>query len=52
MDKYEILGTIGNGSFGVVHKAKETSTENIVALKIVDKVRAYSLFSIRFMIAL
>lgn len=38
MNKYEIINTIGNGSFGIVYKSKEISTGNIVALKVVNKV--------------
>jgi len=34
MDKFEVLDIIGQGTFGTVYKAKEISTENIFALKI------------------
>lgn len=39
MDKYEIVETIGTGSFGVVNKAIEKETKNIVALKGINKVQ-------------
>lgn len=32
-DKYEILEMIGEGQFGVVHKAKDTENGEIYALK-------------------
>lgn len=38
MDKYEIVETIGTGSFGVVNKAIDKATKNIVALKGINKV--------------
>lgn len=39
MDKYEITETIGTGSFGVVNKAIQKETKNIVALKGINKVQ-------------
>lgn len=38
MDKYEIVETIGTGSFSVVNKAIEKETNKFVALKCIDKV--------------
>ncbi|GLH15192.1 Serine/threonine-protein kinase fused [Gryllus bimaculatus] len=37
MDNYEILGLIGEGSFGRVFKAKIRSNDRIVALKVITK---------------
>ncbi|CAG9768721.1 unnamed protein product [Ceutorhynchus assimilis] len=37
MDKYEVIGTLGEGSFGRVYKAKQLSTGNFVALKVISK---------------
>lgn len=39
MDKYEVIGTLGEGSFGRVYKAKQLSTGILVALKVISKVR-------------
>lgn len=36
---YKILHLIGEGSFGKVFKAAENETQNVVALKILLKVR-------------
>lgn len=36
---YKILHLIGEGSFGKVFKAAENETKNVVALKILIKVR-------------
>lgn len=38
MDKYEVEGLLGEGSFGRVYKAKQTSDMKFVALKIISKV--------------
>lgn len=38
MDKYEVEGLLGEGSFGRVYKAKQTSDSKFVALKIISKV--------------
>lgn len=38
MDKYEVVGLLGEGSFGRVYKAKQTSDSRFVALKIISKV--------------
>ncbi|CAH1101326.1 unnamed protein product [Psylliodes chrysocephalus] len=37
MDKYEVIGTLGEGSFGRVYKAKQLSTGILVALKVISK---------------
>ncbi|KAJ8985273.1 hypothetical protein NQ317_007060 [Molorchus minor] len=37
MDKYEVIGTLGEGSFGRVYKAKQISNGNFVALKVISK---------------
>ena len=36
LQDYELLGKLGAGSFGVVHKARDRKTNAIVVLKIVD----------------
>ena len=36
LQDYELLGKLGAGSFGVVHKARDSKTNTIVVLKIVD----------------
>ena len=33
MNKYEILGIVGEGAYGVVYKAKNTETNEFVAIK-------------------
>lgn len=38
MDKYEVIGTLGEGSFGRVYKAKQVTDGNFVALKVISKV--------------
>lgn len=42
MEKYEIISTLGVGSFGTVYKAKEKNTSNVVAIKKFNK-KYYSL---------
>ncbi|KAL3269712.1 hypothetical protein HHI36_008772 [Cryptolaemus montrouzieri] len=37
MDKYEVIGSLGEGSFGRVYKAKQISNGQIVALKVISK---------------
>ncbi|CAG9863595.1 unnamed protein product [Phyllotreta striolata] len=37
MDKYEVIGTLGEGSFGRVYKAKQLSSGEFVALKVISK---------------
>ena len=36
LQDYELLGKLGAGSFGVVHKARDKKTNTIVVVKIVD----------------
>lgn len=38
MDKYSKISIIGEGSFGRVYRGKNLNTEEIVALKIIEKV--------------
>jgi len=33
MDRYEIIGVLGKGSYGIVHKCKDRDTGEIVAVK-------------------
>jgi len=33
MDRYEIVGVLGKGSYGIVHKCKDRNTGEIVAVK-------------------
>lgn len=37
MDKYSVLETLGEGSFGRVYKAKQTTDGSFVALKVISK---------------
>ncbi|KAF5307943.1 hypothetical protein FQR65_LT06510 [Abscondita terminalis] len=37
MEKYEVIGLLGEGSFGRVYKAKQIATSTIVALKVITK---------------
>jgi len=37
MDKYKILKTIGDGTFGIVYKAINKATGEIVAIKTMKK---------------
>lgn len=39
MDKYEILGQVGEGSFGQVYRARKRSVGEIVAFKVIRKVK-------------
>lgn len=38
MDKYKVIGLLGEGSFGRVYKAKKNSDGNFVAFKVISKV--------------
>lgn len=38
MEKYEVIGTLGEGSFGRVYRAKQLATQTHVALKVISKV--------------
>lgn len=38
MDQYEVIGSLGEGSFGRVYKAKHLTNGQIVALKVISKV--------------
>jgi serine/threonine protein kinase len=40
MNKYEIIGIVGEGAYGVVYKAKDIQTDEFVA----SKVRKFSYF--------
>lgn len=42
MDKYDIIGSLGEGSFGRVYKAKRISDNIFVALKVISKVSMMS----------
>lgn len=37
MEKYKVIGTLGEGSFGRVYKAKQICDGNLVALKVISK---------------
>ncbi|KAB0794350.1 hypothetical protein PPYR_11189 [Photinus pyralis] len=37
MDKYEVVGLLGEGSFGRVYKATKAGTSSVVALKVITK---------------
>lgn len=39
MDKYEVLRQVGEGSFGQVYKAKKRYDGEIVAFKVIRKVK-------------
>lgn len=39
MEKYEVLKQVGEGSFGQVYKAKKRSDGEIVAFKVIRKVK-------------
>lgn len=47
MEQYEVLGSLGEGSFGRVYKAKHLTGGQIVALKVISKVKV--LFSLRIL---
>lgn len=38
MDKYKVIGLLGEGSFGRVYKAKKNLDGKFVALKVISKV--------------
>lgn len=46
MEKYEVLGQVGEGSFGQVYKAKKRSDGEIVAFKVIRKVSEGFLWSL------
>lgn len=46
MEKYEVLGQVGEGSFGQVYKAKKRSDGEIVAFKVIRKVSVRFLWSL------
>lgn len=50
MDKYEVIGTLGEGSFGRVYKAKQLSTQTFVALKVISKVNIMFFSTVGFYI--
>jgi serine/threonine protein kinase len=37
MEKYHLIDRVGEGTFGVVHKAKDVETGKVVALKKISK---------------
>ncbi|KAF5283723.1 hypothetical protein FQA39_LY17220 [Lamprigera yunnana] len=37
MDKYEVIGLLGEGSFGRVYKANQVGSSSVVALKVITK---------------
>lgn len=41
MDNYEVVGLLGEGSFGRVYKAKQISDSKFVALKVISKVSSF-----------
>lgn len=44
MDAYKVISLVGEGSFGRVFKAKRRDTKEVVALKVIRKVRLYYFF--------
>lgn len=38
LDTYDLLETIGAGSFGHVYRAKDKATGEVIAIKLIDKV--------------
>ena len=40
-DRYEILSTLGEGTFGKVAKARDLEGESVVALKIIKNIHKY-----------
>lgn len=42
MDRYEVVSTLGEGTFGKVAKAKDMTTNNYVALKIIKNIHKVS----------
>ena len=45
MEKYEVLGQVGEGSFGQVYKAKKRCDGEIVAFKVIRKVIKTSIYN-------
>ena len=41
MDKYKIIKSLGEGSFGTVHKAVNMSTNEIVAIKLLKQTTSW-----------
>ena len=41
MDKYKIIKSLGEGSFGTVHKAVNLSTNEIVAIKLLKQTTSW-----------
>ena len=42
-DRYELLSEIGRGGFGVVYKARQRTTQQLVAIKVLDLAAASDL---------
>lgn len=40
-DKFDLLEKIGEGSYGLVFKARDKTTHNIIAVKLIDKVSLF-----------
>ena len=41
MDRYEVVSTLGEGTFGKVAKAKDLQTDSFVALKVIKNIHKY-----------
>lgn len=48
MDKYEVIGLLGEGSFGRVYKAKQLQNGTFVALKVISKVKKLYILQYRY----
>jgi fused-like protein len=50
MENYDVLGLVGEGSFGRVYKAKYHRTDEIVAIKIIRKVRTIGTVTLKLFV--